>query len=139
MMVILKKGKISKNICVIYFNTSIIFLGACSLQKELVLEDFEEKIIAGMTEKEVKKRVGEPEKIEKNSIEVIRKWHSDSNDSIDMWPESFYDKFFGGEKMNNISSRKRTKLQDGYILNTIIRIRATRNLRIRLEHFVFTL
>jgi len=106
MMVILKKGKISKNFCVIYFITSIIFLGACSSQKELVLEDFKEKIIAGMTENEVKKKVGEPEKIEKNSKEVIRKWHSDSNDLIDMWPESFYDKFFWGEKKEQYFFKK---------------------------------
>ena len=98
MMVIQKKGKISKYFWIVYFIASIIFLGACSSQKELVLEDFKEKIVAGMTENEVKKKLGNPEKIEKDSTKVIEKWNDDSNDSIDMWPEAFYDKFWGGRK-----------------------------------------
>lgn len=105
-MGIQKKGKISKHFGVIYFIAFIILLGACSFQKELVLEDFKGNIVAGMSKNEVKKKLGVPQKIEKDTTKVIEKWNDDSNDSIDMWPENFYDKFWGGRKKEQYFFKK---------------------------------
>lgn len=75
-----------------------LFLVGCSLGRTLEINDFKEKIRAGMTPSEVKWRLGKPIRINDHNEEVIEQWEEDNEYTIDMWTytnNDYFDFFFG--------------------------------------------
>ena len=109
----IQKRKFSKKFTLFFL--ILLFITACSSKKELILEDFKNEITAGMTSDQVKKKLGEPERIEKDNVKAIAQRQKDAETSIDMWPsedENFYENFFGGEKEETRYLEKLRKKSD---------------------------
>lgn len=87
----------------------LIITTACFHRKELVIDDFKDNIFAGMTEKQVKGKLGQPIKIEDASEKAIKSYDEDSNLSGDIWPDSYLDKFLGDEKREKYILKKMDK------------------------------
>ncbi|MBP1047329.1 hypothetical protein I6N96_13680 [Enterococcus sp. BWM-S5] len=79
---------------------SVLAISSCSTKRIVEINDFKEKIYAGMTPSQVESKMGKPEKISNDNDEVIRQREEDSESSIDIWTEKNYDYFdlFFGEK-----------------------------------------
>lgn len=90
---------------VFIFAMLLIILASCSdADKTLVNEDLTEdsfrEIKAGMTEKEVKTLLGEPDRVIEDEEEVQRVYRQDK-ESTDIWADEdpdIYSKFYGSEK-----------------------------------------
>ena len=106
MMDILKRNQISKKILFLYLVVAFFILSSCSPRKELTLGDFKANIVAGLTQKQVKKILGKPQNVETKYEKVIQKWDYDSEHSNDSWPESYYDRFWGGRKKEQYFFKK---------------------------------
>ncbi|MBO0454635.1 hypothetical protein [Candidatus Enterococcus murrayae] len=98
MMDILKRNQTNKKNLFLYLIALLLFISSCSSNKELILSDFKENIVAGLSQEQVKKVLGEPQNSETEYEKVIQKWDYDSEHSSDRWPESYYDRFWGGKK-----------------------------------------
>lgn len=94
----------------------LFILSSCSIQntKDVLVENDFRNVRAGMTEKEIQKRFGEPNRVIKNKKEIEKLRDSDLEAS-DRWAEEdpeIYIKFYGSEK--KVDEYYKLRKENGY-------------------------